>query len=175
VTNVQYARFVRATGRDAPRHWENGAVPKGKALHPVVNVTWRDATAYAGWVGGRLPTEQEWEKAARGVDGRAYPWGEAFDAARCNTEESGIGDTTPVGRYSPPGDSPYGCADMAGNVWEWTASEPEGHRGAYVFRGGSYSNDTGAARCGARGSRDPDLSFDNRGFRVVSPISPSGS
>ena len=163
VTNLQYKRFMDATGHDPPGRWEGGIYPDEKALHPVVNVSWYGAVAYAEWAGKRLPTEAEWEKAARGTDGRQYPWGDAFDKDKCNTEESGIGDTTPVGRYSPDGDSPYGCADMAGNVWEWTSSlykdypyrandgrEDARSSGSRVVRGGSFAAGGGLARCAVR-------------------------
>jgi formylglycine-generating enzyme required for sulfatase activity len=93
-----------------------------------VYVTWHDAMAYCRWLARvtgrayRLPSEAEWEKAARGTDGRIWPWGNKWDSKRCNSREGGPGNTTPVGQYSPQGDSPYGCVDMAGNVWEWTLS-----------------------------------------------------
>jgi formylglycine-generating enzyme required for sulfatase activity len=172
VTNVQYKCFVNATSREPPRHWEEGQYPPEKALHPVVHVSWRDAAAYAEWMGGRLPTEEEWEKAARGTDGREYPWGEWVEG-RCNSKEAGVGDTTPVGQYSPAGDSPYGCADMAGNVWEWTASEHESWRGSRVLRGGSYRGERDGARCGARTADLPNFSSAYYGFRCVSLISSS--
>jgi len=139
VTNAEYARFVAATGYEPPRHWKGKAPPDELRDHPVVYVSWHDAVAYAEWAGERLLTEQEWEKAARGMDGRIYPWGDEFDPTRCNTDESGIGTTTPVGRYSSNGDSPCGCADMAGNVWEWTASEWESGSARRVLRGGSWT------------------------------------
>ena len=104
VTNAEYKVFVEATRHEHPAHWRRGTWPEGKADHPVVQVTWESAAAYAVWAGKRLPTEQEWEKAARGVDGRRWPWGNAFDPRRCNTSSDG---TTPVGRYSPAGDSPW--------------------------------------------------------------------
>ncbi|MBU0703343.1 MAG: SUMF1/EgtB/PvdO family nonheme iron enzyme [Chloroflexi bacterium] len=135
VTNSEYARFVAATGHEPPRHWKGKTPPDELRDHPVVYVEWDDATAYAEWAGVRLPSEQEWEKAARGIDGRVYPWGDEFDPNYCNTEESGVGTTTTVGRYSPGGDSPGGCVDMAGNVWEWTASESSPDSGIYVSRG----------------------------------------
>jgi formylglycine-generating enzyme required for sulfatase activity len=102
-----------------------GSGVEGKADHPVTQVSWADAAAFCGWAGKaagvavHLPSEAQWEKAARGTDGRLYPWGDEMpDAAHCNFNRN-IGDTTPAGKYSPLGDSPYGCADMAGNVWEW--------------------------------------------------------
>jgi formylglycine-generating enzyme required for sulfatase activity/energy-coupling factor transporter ATP-binding protein EcfA2 len=149
VTNAQYKRFVDATKHSAPRHWEGGMYPDGKAVHPVVHVTWHDAVSYADWADKRLPTEEEWEKAARGTNGREYPWGD-WAEGRCNTRESGIGDTTPVGQYSPGGDSPYGCVDMAGNVWEWTSSEYETGSDRRVVRGGSWDLYQFYARCAFR-------------------------
>ena len=126
VTNLQYKKFNDATGRRSPAHWRNRTFPRGKADHPVTNVSWNDAQAYCQWAGKRLPTDAEWEKAARGTDGRTYPWGNEFDIARANTplRWSAIGrpgDTTPVGAFAG-GVSPYGVHDMSGNVWEWTAS-----------------------------------------------------
>ena len=142
VTNTEYARFVVAAGHEPPQHWK-GKTPSQKiADHPVVYVTWRDAVAYAKWAGKRLPTEEEWEKAARGTDGREYPWGD-WKEGRCNSREAGIGTTTSVGRYSPGGDSPYSCVDMAGNVWEWAASEWEEGSARRVLRGGSFYSDRG--------------------------------
>jgi formylglycine-generating enzyme required for sulfatase activity len=128
VTNAQYAAFVQATTyHRQPGGWEHGKPPKGREDHPVVNVTWHDAVTYCRWLSEvtgrpyRLPSEAEWEKGARGSDGRIYPWGNQWDAKRCNTRESGKRDTTPVGAF-PEGASPYGLLDMAGNVWEWTRS-----------------------------------------------------
>lgn len=116
VTNAEYKLFVDATGHDQPSHWRGGTYPEGKADHPVVEVNWFSATAYAEWAGKRLPTNEEWEKAARGSDGRTWPWGNEWSIDNANVFS---GDTTPIGKYSPQGDSPYGCQDMAGNVWEW--------------------------------------------------------
>lgn len=116
VTNAEYKKFVDATGHDQPQHFRGGTYPEGKADHPVVEVNWFSATAYAEWAGKRLPTNEEWEKAARGTDGRTWPWGNEWDIEKANVFS---GDTTPIGKYSPQGDSPYGCQDMAGNVWEW--------------------------------------------------------
>jgi len=128
VTNAQYAAFVQATGHEPPEHWKQKKPPSGKQEHPVVNVRWHDAVAYCQWLTEksirtyRLPTEAEWEKAARGTDGRIYPWGNQWDEKLCNTSEGGKGGTTPVGAY-PDGASPYGLLDMAGNVWEWCATQ----------------------------------------------------
>ncbi len=127
VTNAQYAAFVQATGHGQPEHWKGGRPPGDKRRHPVVYVSWHDAVAYCRWLAEvtgkpyRLPSEAEWEKGARGSDGRIYPWGNRWDAQRCNSGEGGPGDTTPVGAY-PQGASPYGLLDLAGNVWEWTRS-----------------------------------------------------
>jgi len=164
VTNAQYAAFVPVAYRQ-PKGWEHGKPPSGKEDHPVVNVPWHDAVAYCNWlteVTGkpyRLPTEAEWEKGARGSGGRIYPWGNRWDAERCNSREGGKRDTTPVGAY-PEGASPYGLLDMAGNVWEWTRSvdkdypyDPDDGRedleakGTRVLRGGSWSNNQDFARC----------------------------
>jgi len=141
VTNAEYAAFVTASDGKAspPIHWEKGEVPAELASHPVVQVTWQDATAYCDWLSEqtgktyRLPTEAEWEKAAswnaqQGAKGR-YPWGDEWDAERCNNVEQDLGGTTPVGQYSQAGgDSPYGASDIAGNVWEWTSSKWGGQR-----------------------------------------------
>jgi formylglycine-generating enzyme required for sulfatase activity len=133
--------------------------------HPVVQISWLDATAYAEWAGVRLLDEREWEKAARGIDGRLYPWGDTFDSERCNVYESGIHATTRVGQYSPAGDSPSGCADMAGNVWEWTASRWETDSEVRVLRGGAFGISADYARAP---SRDWDI-----GLRVAAaPFSP---
>jgi len=168
VTNGEYARFVAEMRHEPPEHWKGKQSPKEIADHPVTYVSWDDAVTYAKWAGGRLPTEQEWEKAARGTDGREYPWGEWAEGC-CNSEEADIGGTTPVGKYSPQGDSPYGCQDCAGNVWEWTASEHE--QGGRVLRGGAFDFEERYVRCAARSGSYPDLRDRSSGFRLVaSPV-----
>lgn len=124
VTNLQYARSLAANFRRPPEHFDDRRVPVGKADHPVTFVSWFDAQAYCQWAGKRLPTDQEWEKAARGTDGRRFPWGNEFELHAANTPARWQslhqdGDTTPVGAF-PAGVSAYGVFDMSGNVWEWT-------------------------------------------------------
>ena len=153
VTHAQFARFCRATGYPPPPHWHAGRPPEGRGQHPVNNVTLDDARAYAKWAGKVLATEAQWEKAARGTDGRAYPWGDDYDKALCNTRFSRIGNTVPVGTY-PKGASPYGVLGMCGNIWEWVegrwdpawratmpAKNPNGASptGNLVLRGGTWS------------------------------------
>jgi hypothetical protein len=169
VTNAQYKRFVQATGHRPPQHWKAGDYPAEKALHPVVCVSWRDAAAYAEWAGKRLPTEEEWEKAARGTDGREYPWGR-WEDGHCNTVEAEVGETSAVGRYSPKGDSPYGCVDMAGNVWEWVDAWYAGTETRRVVRGGSWNNHRGGAHCSFRYWVGPDIALDYIGFRCAQPL-----
>jgi len=162
VTNGEYAAFVAATRRAPPKHWNGLAPPVEVADHPVVFVSCFDARAFAEWIGGRLLTEEEWERAARGVDGRRYPWGE-WAKGRCNSVEAGIWGTTPVGRLSPSGDSPCGCADIAGNVQEWTSS----HSGKYkVIRGGTFNHNRTLAQTFFAVRHVPGFSSRNIGFRV---------
>jgi formylglycine-generating enzyme required for sulfatase activity len=126
VTNLQYKKFIDATGHRSPKHFRNRTFPEGKADHPVTYVSWNDAQDYCEWAGKRLPDDKEWEKAARGTDGRMFPWGSAFSIDKANTPVRWAamhleGDTTPVGAFED-GKSPYGLYDMTGNVWEWTSS-----------------------------------------------------
>lgn len=128
VTNAQYMAFVEATDHRKPLFWTKGVFPEEKADHPVVGVSFHDAVAFCRWASDttglpiRLPTEPEWEKAARGSDARMYPWGDDWDASLTNTREGKLGSTSPVGKYSPEGDSPFGISDPAGNVQHWISN-----------------------------------------------------
>lgn len=186
VTNAQFCAFLneRGTERDGHSKWINleGAsegercrirgdgkrfvVEPGFEDHPVIYVNWNGANAYAAWAGKRLPKEEEWEKAARGIDGRVYPWGNEFDKDKCNTYESGIGHTTPVGRYQE-GYSPYGCLDMAGNVWEWADSSFDKEKSAEVLRGGSWLFNQYYAHCANRFRFFPGYRYGDFGFRCA--------
>jgi formylglycine-generating enzyme required for sulfatase activity len=185
VTNAEYKRFLDAKpDYPAPPGWDKKrrTFPPRKADHPVVNVSWEDANAYARWAGKQLPTEAQWEKAARGIDRRRYPWGDEFDPTRCNSWETAIFDTTPVARYAPRGNSPYGVMDMAGNVWEWCADwyaadyyqhspshNPAGPTDGIlrVLRGGAWSSDRSDLRAANRGLYYPRYSNVLVGFRCV--------
>jgi formylglycine-generating enzyme required for sulfatase activity len=134
VTNAEYKVFVDATGHPEPALWRNHTWPEGKENHPVVEVNWKSAATYAEWANKRLPTNEEWEKAARGTDGRTWPWGDEWDIKKANVFS---GDTTPIGQYSPQSDSPYGAVDMAGNVWEWIGGISE-HALRAPLRGGDW-------------------------------------
>lgn len=122
VTAEQYEAFCRATSYVAdPRSLLKGGRPPSQLRHPATNISYHDADAFCHWAGARLPTIAEWLYCF-GCDGRRYPWGDTFDATRANARESEIGSATPVGLYSPQGDSLLGIADMCGNVWEWTST-----------------------------------------------------
>jgi serine/threonine-protein kinase len=186
VTNAQYKAFVVAGRHSAPDHWEKGEIPDGKKNFPVKYVEWHDAIAFCKWASQasgetiRLPSEAEWEKAARGTDGHKYPWGnQKPDASLCNYDKI-FGGTDPVEVHSPAGDSPYGCADMAGNVWEWTNSiyqpypyqEDDGREdpasdGKRVFRGGSWSDGGSIVRSALRNRFSPYYKSDGIGFRCA--------
>jgi formylglycine-generating enzyme required for sulfatase activity len=186
VTNEKYRMFILADGYGTQAYWseegwkwktENNIAGPGywndptwnKADYPVVGVSYYEAEAYAKWAGKRLPTEREWEKAARGEDGREYPWGDEFDKGKCNSTEAGLGHTTPVTQY-PNGVSPYGCYDMTGNVWEWCADWYDEKVGWRVVRGGSWYYYPGPLRVSFRyggGAVNRDFFI---GFRLVQDI-----
>ena len=182
VTNAEYEVFVNATGHTPPPHWKGGKVPRGEAALPVVHVSWHDANAYARWSQRRLPTEAEWEKAARGADGRIYPWGNKFEPVADQGVDWLTDQPTPVGNR-PSAVSPYGVHDVAGNVWEWTADwyqpyEGNTHRDSdygekhKVLRGGSWLEvrDQTANRyfrCANRLHTPPNFTASNIGFRCV--------
>ncbi len=164
VTNAQYQAFVDATGHRIPDHWEDGEITAGKENHPVVRVSWEDALEFCEWAGCRLPTEQEWEKGARGTDGREYPWGDGWEPGRCNTMQASIQNTTPVGKY-PGGASPYGLLGMADNVCEWCQEWYDEEHKYKVLRGCSWGIDHYWARSAYRFRDVPDFAHFISGFR----------
>lgn len=191
VTNEQFARFVEDTryattaerqgsgGRYYPNDWEvlfgaNWRHPGGdrttldvESDHPVVQVSHDDALAFCEWAGFALPTEQEWEKAARGTDDRVWPWGSEAPSGRLCNFDTTVGGTTPVGLFSPQGDSPFGCVDMAGNVFEWTDSVDPNNWIA-TLRGGAWDSVADFCRLTYRHQGLGPLDrCENVGFRVV--------
>lgn len=174
-----------STGKIQPEHWDNEKWTWCESL-PVIGVSWYESVAYCTWLSEmdrkkyRLPTEAEWEKAARGTDIRLYPWGREFDANLCNTRARNLKQTVSVNEYTPGGESPYGCDDMAGNVSEWTLSEyqpypydgkdgrndVEGEK-LRVIRGGSWYKPKLRARVTTRGMNDPFFADTDVGFRYV--------
>jgi len=192
VTNGRYLKFVEATRHRAPQHvvdpqydlWAGATLTQGVADLPVVNVDWSDADAYCRWAGKRLPTEAEWEKAARGTDSRIYPWGnEAPSPVRLNFSRrwQGVHTLQPVGNYEA-GNSPYGAQDMAGNVWEWVgdwydagayaagpARNPQGPSSgsSKILRGGSWTNSADTVRSTHRREEDADMRNSDSGFRCA--------
>jgi len=194
VTNSGYAEFMKQTGHrppgissdeyrrqgflvhdyDAevrPYLWRSDTPPPAKPAHPVVLVSADDAEAFCRWQGprGRLPSETEWEKAARGADGRIFPWGDSWDPDRLNSAARGPGMTTPLGRY-PLGASPYGMLDAVGNVFQWTASAlGDGRR---VLKGCAWDDDAGLCRPAFRHGRPPESRHILIGFRCWEPTAP---
>ncbi|MFD4960297.1 formylglycine-generating enzyme family protein [Microbacterium sp. NPDC058389] len=180
VTVAQWAAFATATGRPVT------AAPT-RADHPVIGVAWADAAAYCDWIGTRLgvgvrlPTEDEWERAARGDDDREFPWGREYRIGLANLHDLGIGTTTTVGSF-PDGASPFGVLDMAGNADEWTSTRYAPYPGApadvpavedwafdpHITRGGAFRHDRDLARCARRhGAYEADLAAIGVGFRLA--------
>jgi formylglycine-generating enzyme required for sulfatase activity len=160
VTNAQVRRFLEATGRDVPPAQAANALSD----HPATGLTLEEAEAYCAWAGARLPTGAEWEAAARGTDGRPYPWGETFYAEHCNCADSGYGWTVPVDAH-PGGAGPFGTEQQAGNVWEWVADR--GDDGWGIVRGGSYLDTAWGLRASRVQPADPERATHTTGFRIA--------
>jgi formylglycine-generating enzyme required for sulfatase activity len=179
VTYEQYDKYCEEEDKEKP-----GDQGWGRGNRPVINVSWVEAAAYCGWLSKKtglnfkLPTEAQWEKAARGTKGLIYPWGNKFVKNICNSYESGLGKTIPVGEFSA-GVSPYGCIDMAGNVWEWCSdryskfirnNKGQFKRSLRVVRGGSWINVARLVRCACIYGFDPLGHVSFLGFRLCLDI-----
>jgi formylglycine-generating enzyme required for sulfatase activity len=215
VTNAEFKRFIDDNGYTTQAYWTDAGWQRKESeswtkprywddqqwndlSQPVVGVTWYEAAAYCNWLAQktgklyRLPTEAEWEYAARGKEGYRYPWGNQWDKTRCNSKEHGAGHTTPVGQFSPQGDSSFGVGDLAGQVWEWcstkyggTEAQPkfkypylldDGREDAQgddtrILRGGSWADDPAYCRCGYRIRLDPGFRNYDGGFRCARTLS----
>ncbi|MCX7956512.1 MAG: formylglycine-generating enzyme family protein [Endomicrobia bacterium] len=181
VTNRQYKRFIDNTNYSAPPHWKNNTYPEGEDDYPVVNVSFEDAQAYANWVGKRLPTEFEWEKAARGTDERVFPWGNIWEKNASNIAWLlRLGKIKKVASHNVD-ISIYGCYDMAGNVREWTSSKFEPYPGyigdkkyfsneLFVVKGGSYNLPKNFCFTYRRDALTRTTKLPNLGFRCVKDI-----
>ena len=188
VTNTQYSRCVEVGACASPPTCDRGELTyeePSKGNYPVACVSWDEAQNYCAWVGGRLPTEAEWEKAAGGTDGRKYPWGNEFDLNKCYSLEAEIEGPVPVGNYSPIGDGPYGLVDMSGNVWEWvqdwydigyypraSSTNPGGPGGGdnRSVRGGSWYGDKCSTCVSYRYYNSPRSRSPGVGFRCAVSI-----
>jgi formylglycine-generating enzyme required for sulfatase activity len=180
VTNERYAAFLRARGHAPPPNWTDGNYTPGTGDFPVANVTWLDARAYAEWAGKRLPTEAEWEYAARGTDGRTFPWGTEPRPEAAHTKETGIKKPQPVGSM-PAGVSPFGAFDMIGNVWEWcedgfrlyptsTFQVKPSEQMHKIVRGGSFESDQDEVNAFTRYWYDPEKPDHRIGFRCAKTV-----
>jgi formylglycine-generating enzyme required for sulfatase activity len=194
VTNRQYEEFVHNTRHAVPTHWMENKYLPGTDDCPVVYVSWYDAQQYCKWLSRetgkvyRLPTEAEWEKAARGTDARRWPWGNDWDLKRCNSKAYGVGHLLPVHHFGQKGASPYGVMDCSGNVGEWCSTKwgslwmPPDYRYPFdrmdgreindgselrIIRGGSYNGSIGDVRCASRSRYPPHLKLGTIGFRCV--------
>lgn len=183
VTNADFATFVETTGyvtdmeKAGKKNWRD-EFAEGNANHPVVRVTWNDAVAYCEGLDKRLPTEAEWEKAARGTESFSFPWGNEWDPTKANVKATGLRDTATVGSFGA-GASPYGVEDMVGNVWEWTADWYQAYPGnttddpyygeqCRVTRGGGWFDEEPQATAFNRNCADPNkTASDELGFRCV--------